>query len=277
VDPEIRPGLIERATSIDIIDRGKSKPPKCYFDSERDVVDWALRSVSDNDVEKFKEVVKENGKHGKAVHKSLDASIMDIADDIAYGIHDLEDVIALHLISERDFRKRVKKDVCSPFLDFLRLRCGELDPYEHFILSLFGDGNERKRCVSRLVGVMINAAILITKDGFDDPILRYRVGLLDDHQILLDKLQDVVVELVIKSPNVQHLEFKGQSMVIAVFDALASDPKLLLPQDAFKEYERGVEPFRAICDFVAGMTDAYLLRTFERLFSPRMGSIFDKL
>lgn len=277
VNPEIRPSLTTQLTSVDIIDRAKSKPPKCYFESERDVVDWALRATPYDDVKKFKDVVKADGKHGKAIHKSLDASIMDIADDIAYGIHDLEDVIALHLISERSFRKKIKKDVCSPFLDFLRSRCGEADPYENFILSLFGDSNERKRCISRLVGVMVNAANLITKDEFNDPILRYRVNLMDDHRMLLDKLQDVVVELVIKSPNVQHLEFKGQSMVIAVFDALASDPKLLLPQDALQEYEHTEEPFRAICDFVAGMTDGYLLRTFERLFSPRMGSVFDRL
>ena len=28
--------------------------------------------------------------------------------------------------------------------------------------------------------------------------------------------------------------------------------------------------------YVAGMTDAHLLRTYERMFSPRMGSVFDK-
>lgn len=33
---------------------------------------------------------------------------------------------------------------------------------------------------------------------------------------------------------------------------------------------------RAICDDVAGLTDTYLLRIYERLFSPRMGSVFDK-
>jgi dGTPase len=174
---EIQPSLITRRTSVDIIDRTKSNPPKCYFETEHDVVNWALSETPDDDVKKFKEFVKVDGKHGKAVHKSLDASIMDIADDIAYGIHDLEDVIALRLISESDFRAKVKKDVCHPFLDFLRLRCGEADPYEHFILSLFGDSNERKRCISRLVGVMVNAVALITMNEFNDPILRYRVNM----------------------------------------------------------------------------------------------------
>jgi dGTPase len=32
-----------------------------------------------------------------------------------------------------------------------------------------------------------------------------------------------------------------------------------------------------ICYYVAGMTDAHLLRTYERLFAPRMDSVFDKL
>jgi hypothetical protein len=34
---------------------------------------------------------------------------------------------------------------------------------------------------------------------------------------------------------------------------------------------------RVICDHVAGMTDDFLLKTYDRLFSPRMGSVFDKL
>jgi dGTPase len=32
-----------------------------------------------------------------------------------------------------------------------------------------------------------------------------------------------------------------------------------------------------ICDYVAGMTDGFLLKTYNRLFSPGMGSVFDML
>jgi len=266
VNPDIRPRMIAHTTSRNLIDRARSKPPKCYFDSERDVVDWVLSAVSDDDIKRFRENDKVRGKHGKTIHKSLDASIMDIADDIAYGIH-----------SEKEFRAEIKRDVCHPFLQFLQSRSNGTDPYEYFIVSLFGDGNERKRCISRLVGVMINAVTFTTNDEFNEPILRFRASLVGEHRVFLDTLQDLVVRKVIHSPNVQHLEFKGQAMVVAVFDALASDPNLLLPRDAFQAYENAIEPYRAICDFVAGMTDGYLLRTFERLFSPRMGSVFDKL
>ena len=84
------------------------------------------------------------------------------------------------------------------------------------------------------------------------------------------------MQKVICSPGVQHLEFKGQKLVVSVFEAMQSDPKSLLPADAFARLSEagGV---RAICDYVAGMTDHFLLKTYDRLFSPRMGSVFDKL
>jgi dGTPase len=73
------------------------------------------------------------------------------------------------------------------------------------------------------------------------------------------------------------LEFKGQQMVVSVYEALKSEPGSLLPADARLGWEKAENKERAICDYVAGMTDAFLLRTYERMFSPRMGSVFDKL
>jgi dGTPase len=66
-------------------------------------------------------------------------------------------------------------------------------------------------------------------------------------------------------------------MVVSVFEAIQSDPGRLLPKDAYQLYVDAGEDIRVVCDFVAGMTDTYLLKTYDRLFSPRMGSVFDKL
>ena len=49
------------------------------------------------------------------------------------------------------------------------------------------------------------------------------------------------------------------------------------PRDAHAKLEAAGGDLRQISDFVAGMTDTYLLKTYERLFEPRMGSVFDKL
>lgn len=93
----------------------------------------------------------------------------------------------------------------------------------------------------------------------------------------LKVLKEVARERVIKSPGVQHLEFKGQGMVIAVFEALASEPMSFLPWPTRTRYEAASDGRRAVCDHVAGMTDGFLLRTYQRLFSPRMGSVFDRV
>jgi hypothetical protein len=71
--------------------------------------------------------------------------------------------------------------------------------------------------------------------------------------------------------------FKGQQMVVAVFETFASEPKSFLPRDTYQTYLAGGQTERVICDHVAGMTDSFLLKTYERLFSPRLGSVFDKL
>lgn len=96
------------------------------------------------------------------------------------------------------------------------------------------------------------------------------------HKFLM-ALKNIVKDRVITSPEVQHLEFKGQRMVVSVFEALETEPKSLLPRDTLQSYDASDDQLRVICDHVSGMTDAYLLRTYERLFSPRMGSLFDKL
>ena len=66
-------------------------------------------------------------------------------------------------------------------------------------------------------------------------------------------------------------------MVIAVFEAMQADPGRLLPRDELIKFDAASGDLRIICDYVAAMTDTHLLKTYERLFSPRMGSVFDRL
>jgi len=66
-------------------------------------------------------------------------------------------------------------------------------------------------------------------------------------------------------------------MVVSVFEVLRSDPTAFLPRDTLKLFQASGGSERVICDHVSGMTDTFLLKTYERLFSPRIGSVFDKL
>jgi dGTPase len=85
------------------------------------------------------------------------------------------------------------------------------------------------------------------------------------------------VREVITSPAVQHLEFKGQGIIVAVFEAMQADPERLLPCEELAKFSAAVGDPRIICDYVAATTDTHLLKTYERLFAPRMGSVFDLL
>ena len=137
--------------------------------------------------------------------------------------------------------------------------------------------NNRKRLIGRMVNHLITSCRIDEVEGFEDPLVRYRAVLPDRQSTFLKALKRAVRERVIRSPGVQHLEFKGQGMVVAVFEALASEPKSFLPWPTQERYDQANDKLRVICDHVAGMTDAFLLRTYERLFSPRMGSVFDRL
>lgn len=64
---------------------------------------------------------------------------------------------------------------------------------------------------------------------------------------------------------------------------LDSEPQSLLDRNRQKAYKKARDPGsetdskRVVCDYIAGMTDEYATRMYERLFVPREGTVFDRL
>ena len=73
-------------------------PPKCYLDTERPVVDWVLAPLGTAQKD-FCAAQERQDKHKKTRHQALDTSIMELADDISYSLHDLEDAIAMNMLT----------------------------------------------------------------------------------------------------------------------------------------------------------------------------------
>lgn len=253
------------------------KPPKCYLNSEEIVVDWILEPFSNADRTLFKECDDSANAHKKLKYKSLDCWIMDIADEISYSVHDLEDAISLGMITESIWNKHFEEIERNPFHSN---SISDIINFDDLTKDLFGESHNRKNAIGTLVNFMINSVVFAVQNfQFVEPILKYKVVLNDDVKELRKAIFSLVYKKVILDKNVQMLEFKGQKVVTELFEVFSSDPERFLPESTKKKYlsVSDDEKSRVICDFIAGMTDDYATKMYEKLFHPKKGSIFDRL
>lgn len=248
------------------------KPPKCYHDCDQDIIDWILEPLSDADRTKFtKHTSPTDDVHGKALEKSLDTSIMELADDIAYGVHDLEDAIRLELI-RNDHWISIETEMDTSWMKEFDLTNVRADLFS-------SESSRRKRAIGGLVNSFIGSMTLGTT-GLTSPIVGRRVVLKGAAKKSLDALKKLVAKEIIHSPEVQTLEYRGQQIVMKLFEAFNSDPTRLLKAkfaNRWNETSNDSEKVRVVCDFIAGMTDEYATRMYERLFIPRQGTVFWRL
>jgi dGTPase len=260
--------------SVRLLDMSPWYPPKSLLAEESEVRDWVLEPFSSQDRQIFTSFTQENvSQHGKACYHALDTAIMDLADDIAYGVHDLEDAIAMGMINEHQWRERV---LTNP--DFI----GDQGiPHEQLTQWLFSEkSNLRKRGISHLVGHFIHAISLSRLTVFEHPLLACQVNLTPVSAKSLLVLKQLVWDYMISIPEIKSFEYKGQVIVMELFQVLNANSDRLLPQNTQAKLARASneqERMRLLCDYIAGMTDDYAKRLYSKLFNPFEGSIFDRL
>jgi dGTPase len=248
-----------------------TKPPKCYFDEEGDIVGWAIDGFSASDQSVLRDL---GGKH-KAQYRSFDSSVMELADDIAYGVHDIEDVVARKLANQASVRAALSA-AFSPVGGSLDTNSGTIDPTT-VADGLFGSSFERKQTISRLVSAFITSVRIASRGRFEHPLLEQVAVLPEQHRLLLEQLRDMSFQLVIQKAPVQQLERRGMRVVAELFLALKQDPEQLVPATSWKDGDLNATIERRVCDYVAGMTDSYAERVYRRLFVPGFGSSSDEL
>lgn len=281
LDEKISP-QIKRENNPYVLDLDKCTPPKCYLDTEREEVEWILKPFKARHKETFTSQENSETAHSKTKFKSFDCSVVDLADDISNAIHDLEDAIHHDFITSDDFREHITQKIYKPYLEYKKENSEETNKteeelYDKFVKSLFSKApGESKREISRLVGFFI-AKCKVETTQINHPFLKYKATLEEEVKYLLDKLKNLCHKHVIANPKIQHLEFKGQNIIINVFNILANDPKRFLQSSTYQKYLDQKKDIRVISDHIAGMTDRYLSLIFERLMTPNAGSIFDHL
>ncbi|WP_028117437.1 anti-phage deoxyguanosine triphosphatase [Ferrimonas senticii] len=244
-------------------------PAKAVYDDDRDIRDWILAPLSDSDRHRFL-TAKPTAcaeRHGRSQHKSLDCTIMELADDIAYSVHDLEDAIVLGIISHEQWQQQVVEPLVQQ--GELSLSATELNSLSTQLFAT--EHHRRKKAIGALVNGFVTAIEVVHLDDFQQPLLAFRAQLPQPQQRLLDALKQFVSRNVIQHSSVQRLEFKGQQVVMALFAALASEPQRLLPENTRHKWQQAVAEGhtgqRVISDYLSGMTDDFAARLHGNLFA----------
>ncbi len=192
----------------------------------------------------------------------LEAQLVDLADEIAYTNHDLEDGLS------------------SNILTFAALRKVELWN-EHFDPSRGDSSSEEVRLPIRItVREIINTLATNLIQQTSENLEKGAIKSLEDvrrHQGRLvaftpsverkkNELQDFLFTNLYRNHRVVRMAEKARRVVRDLFLAYTSNPLQLPPHIAQRIDTEGLE--RVVCDYIAGMTDRFALDEHSKLFDP---------
>ena len=92
------------------------------------------------------------------------------------------------------------------------------------------------------------------------------IGMEPETARLMSALRDFMYEAVYRNPVAKGEEGKAQDMLQALFEYFQTHPDELPDDFQSIRAEEGVD--RAVCDYIAGMTDPFAVEQFTRRFIP---------
>lgn len=215
-------------------------------------------------------------------HRSVEAQIMDWADNTAYSLFDVSDGFRAGFIDAAAVRSWVEAHatLSEPQQLALLQLAAILDESKNV------DRNALSVYLARTVGTFIGAASLAERaDSHLPPSNRYRWKLELQPEIVqvYEAFRDLARDLVYESARVEQLRFKTGRMLRMVTEALLENYEKPQPRsltaDAthrwiLQAHDRASR-LRRVCDYLAGSTDDYLIRIYRRLFESNAGSLTD--
>lgn len=239
--------------------------------------------IYDEDYNLLKKFIDEND----VKIRTLDVQIVDIADEIAYAAHDLEDGL------------RVKAFTIDEILHDYKSQYGNSDSYTIFEENVkkaqekagYGinkiDSTQysklfRQELASRLINLALNdigmtpiTGKMTAKTGTAQ---KEELGFLSYGE-LIHGLKDIVFRCINHNNEVYHYEQEGKK-VINFLVSLYSEDEMYLPpeyraEELMKQYkdladnDKDVLQRRLICDYISGMMDSYAISTYEKFSGKR--------
>jgi dGTPase len=201
---------------------------------------------------------------------SLEAQLANLADEIAYNNHDIDDGLRAGLLSVEQLRAvplfRRHHDVVLQTYGPLRGKQERHETIRRVMSTFVEDLTATSAARIRAAGV----AHIDEVRARSAPLISYGEQLAAENL----ELKRVLREQLYHHHQVYRVMTKAKRVVRDLFTALFSDVRLMPPEffDAAKTLEQSqgeIGRARAVADYIAGMTDRYALDEHERLFDPR--------
>jgi dGTPase len=196
---------------------------------------------------------------------TLECQIANLADEIAYNTSDMDDGIRSGILEPA----AVKKLAIS----------------QRVLKSLGEDSSAdlsqammRHRFVRRLVGIEISDTIQATEANIQAAgittlqDLRAQSGNVADYTVEMQELNLELKQYLFKNFyrhfRVVRMATKAERLIRALFDAYIEQPLQLPVETQQRAEDPAAGLHRAVCDYIAGMTDRYAIQEYKRLYDP---------
>lgn len=193
---------------------------------------------------------------------SLEAMIVDIADEIAYNNHDLDDGLTSALIKVEDLHgvelwEEAYARISSDYPD------AGFEIHKH-------------QCIRSLINMQVTDAINQIERNIVDLGIRSVEDIRNSQKDLVyfgpemsrknKELKEVLNEHLYRHYRVVRMAQKAEMILEALFQSYRKNVNQLPPN--FYRRTLQEEPDVVICDYLAGMTDRYALEEYRKLFDP---------
>ncbi|MCL4803692.1 MAG: deoxyguanosinetriphosphate triphosphohydrolase [Anaerolineae bacterium] len=193
---------------------------------------------------------------------SLEAQIANLADEIAYNAHDLDDGLRARLFTLNDLDELA---IWRELGDSAGWRAGDTFTALH-----------RHEIIRELIGrsvtdVMTRTAEALSANGIDSPEKLQRhsenvVGYTPEFGEKVRALKRFLFERMYRHYRLVRMQTKAERFIAELFEAYAREPHMLPSETQERLAVAPVE--RVVADYIAGMTDRYALDDWQRLYDP---------